>query len=108
MSLRRRPKLTPREIVAARDEVTAPATEVLQHIYQSILKTPEFTLRDGRKCKVDPFYAPEVNAAGDLKCGVDVLIDDGTHLELTVGHTGWGKSFAEAEVEKKAKRSRSR
>jgi hypothetical protein len=73
-----------------------------------MLKTPEFTLQDGRKCKVDPFYAPELDTAGELKCGVDVLIDDGTHLEFTVGHTGWGKSVAAANAANKTKRGRSR
>ena len=36
----------------------AQAKEVLGHIYQAMLKTPEFTLQDGTKCRVDPFYEP--------------------------------------------------
>ena len=61
-----------------------------------MLKTPEFTLQNGTKCRVDPLYAPELDSSGDLKCGFDVLTEDG-HLEFTVGHTGWGKSFVKAE-----------
>ena len=68
MSTKRRPQLTPEEIAATRDEVTAPATEIMGHLYQSLLKTPEFTLRDGRTCKVDKYYAPELNDEGELKC----------------------------------------
>jgi hypothetical protein len=98
---RQRP-LTPAEIIAARDEATSPAPEVLGHLYQAMLKTPEFTLQDGRKCKVDAYYAPEVDPEGNLKCGIDVVIDDGSHLEFTVGNTGWGKPIGANVTHKKA------
>ena len=74
------------------------AKEVLSHIYQAILKTPEFVLQNGMKCRVDSFFEPEVDSDGDLKCGFDVLTEDGGHLEFTVGRTGWGKSFAKTEA----------
>ncbi|MGO9466148.1 MAG: hypothetical protein ACLQVF_18555 [Isosphaeraceae bacterium] len=76
------------------------AKEVLSHIYQAILKTPEFALKNGMKCRVDPFLEPEVDSDGDLKCGFDVLTEDGGHLEFTVGRTGWGKSLAKTEAQK--------
>ena len=76
------------------DRIDAHAKEVLGHMYQAMLKTPEFTLQDGTKCRVDPFYEPEVNSGGDLKCEFDVQLNDGTQLEFTVAHSGWGKSLA--------------
>jgi len=85
---------TPEQIRAMQESIDAHAKEVLGHIYQAMLKTPEFALRDGTKCRVDPYYEPEVNSGGDLKCGFDVLLDDGTQLEFTMAHTGWGKSLA--------------
>jgi hypothetical protein len=96
----RQPRPTPEQIRALQAEVDAQAKEALGHIYQAVLKTPEFTLQNGTKCRVDPFYEPEVNSGGDLKCGFDVLMEDGGHLEFTVNHTGWGKSFAKTEAQK--------
>jgi hypothetical protein len=87
---------SPEQIREMQDAADALAREVLGHIYQSMLKTPEFALQNGMKCRVDPYYAPEVNSDGELKCGIDVLTEDGGHLEFTVGHTGWGKSFTKA------------
>jgi hypothetical protein len=91
---------TPEQVRALQDEADAQAREVLSHVYKAILKTPGFTLRSGVKCRVDPMYAPEVNDDGDLKCAFDVLTADGSHLEFTVGHTGWGKSFVRTEAQK--------
>jgi hypothetical protein len=88
----RRP--TPEEIRAHQESVAAHAKEALGHIYRAMLGTPEFTLQDGTKCRVDAYYEPEANSDGDLKCGVDVLLGDTGHLEFTVTHTGWGKSLA--------------
>ena len=82
------------------DAIDAQAKEVLAHFYQALLKTPAFTLKDGTKCSVEPFYEPEVNSGGDLQCGFDVRMDNGTQLEFTFGKTGWGKSFVEAEAQK--------
>ncbi len=81
-------------------------TEVLSQIYHAIVKTPEFALKNGMKCRVDPFFEPEVDSDGDLKCGFDVLTEDGGHLEFTVGRRGWGKSLAMTEAQK-ANRKRS-
>jgi hypothetical protein len=85
---------TPEQIRAMQEAIDARAKEVLGQIYNAVLKTPEFTLQDGTKCRVDAFCQPEVNSDGDLKCAFDVLMNDGTHLEFTVNHTGWGKSLA--------------
>jgi hypothetical protein len=68
-------------------------------IYQAVLKTPEFTLKNGTKCRLKPYYEPEVDPAGELKCSFDVQTADG-YLQFTVGHTGWGKSFVQAEAQK--------
>lgn len=83
-----------------REAVDAQAKEVLAHVYQTVLQTPEFTLKDGTKCRVESFYEPEVNSDGELTCGFDVQMGNGKHLEFTVGHTGWGKSFAKTEAPK--------
>ena len=40
-------------LVALGVDATGQGKEVLTHIYQSILKIPEFTLADGTKCRVD-------------------------------------------------------
>jgi hypothetical protein len=93
-------RATPEQIIALQEEADAQAKEVIGHIYQAMLKTPDFTLQNGMKCRVDPYYAPQMSPDGDLKCGVDVLTEDGGHLEFTVAHTGWGKSFVKAEVQR--------
>ncbi len=96
-----RPKRpTPEQIRALQEDFGAQRKEVLSHIYQAVLKTPDFTLQNGTKCRLDPYYEPEVNSDGDLKCGLDVQMDDGTYLEITVGHTGWGKSFVDTEAQR--------
>ncbi len=84
------------------------AKEVLGRMYQAILKTPEFTLADGTKCRVDALAEPTHGTEGDLTCGFDVLLGDSGHLEFTVKHTGWGRALAAAEVQKKARRGRTR
>jgi hypothetical protein len=104
----RRPRITPEQIAEEQQRVEAHATEVLEHMYQAMLKIPEFTLGDGTKCKVDPYYGPETNADGEVKCGIDVLIADGSHLEFTVTNTGWGKSLAAAHAPNKPKPGRER
>jgi hypothetical protein len=98
---------TPEEIRAHQESVAAHAKEALGHMYEAMLKTPEFTLQDGTKCRVNAYYAPEVNSDGDLKCGVDVLLGDTGHLEFTVQHTGWGRSFA-PDLAKNPRQGRSR
>jgi hypothetical protein len=90
------------------DRIDAYAKEVLGRMYQAILGTPDFTLQDGTTCRVDPYYEPQVNAAGELKCGIDVLMDNGKQLEFTVGHSGWGKSFVAGLANKPPKPGRNR
>ena len=94
---RGRPRPTADQIVALRERAEAQAKEVLEHMYQAILKTPEFVLSDGTKCRVDAYYEPQVNADGELQCGFDVLTGD-SHLEFTVGNTGWGRGFAPSQA----------
>jgi hypothetical protein len=54
------------------------------------------------------YYSPELNDDGELKCGVDVRLPDGSHLEFTLANTGWGKSFALDVASEKASRRRKR
>src|SRR6266404_4523663 len=79
---------------ALRAKATAPAKEVLEHLYKAIMATPSFTLKDGTKATLDPYFSPELDKNGELQCGVDVLLDNGTHLEFMVTNTGWGKAIA--------------
>jgi hypothetical protein len=79
-------------------EATAPAQEVLEHVYEDILAMPEFTLKDGTKAHPDALSPPELNAEGELACGFDVMLDNGAHLEFYLKNTGWGKSFAAAHA----------
>lgn len=83
----------PRELLEKyKDESTAAALEVLAHIYQTLLSAPEFVLLDGSKAKVESFVAPGVDDQGEVQCGFDVRLENGSHLEFTVQNTGWGKS----------------
>ncbi len=97
-------KPTPDEIAEINEEAVTPAKEVLEHLYQAILGTPEFTLTDGKKARVDAYYPPQVDDEGELTCGFDVVIDNGTQLEFTVTNTGWGKAMAVAPDVKKGKK----
>jgi hypothetical protein len=83
----------PKDLFDAKQETTEPAREVLEHLYQAMVAIPSFTLRDGTKVEIEPYYAPQMNDAGELKCGIDARLPDGSHLEFTVANTGWGKSF---------------
>jgi hypothetical protein len=86
-----------RELLAkaeeARKKTTAPAKEVLDHLYRAVLALPEFPLKDGTKARFDSYIGPEAGKDGAIRCGVDVLLDNGSHLEFTITNTGWGKSF---------------
>lgn len=75
--------------------MTAPAKEVAEHLYQSLLALPEFTLKDGTKARMKPYLAPEPNKDGEMQCGVDVVLDNGSHLEFTMRNSGWGKPFSQ-------------
>jgi hypothetical protein len=110
----RRPRTDPQDLPTAEEiratqvKIDAQAKEVLGHMYQAVLTTPAFTLQDGTRCQVDSFYEPEVNSGGDLKCGFDVLLGDGTQLEFTVANTGWGRSLAPGLAEKPRRTGRGR
>ena len=82
------------KLAPVKAEATAPAREVLEHLYKVILAMPEFLLKDGTKARLDPYIEPGVGKRGELHCGFDVLLDNGSHLEFTVTNTGWGKSLA--------------
>ncbi len=103
-----KPKLTPEMITGYRQETIAPAKEVLEYVYQAVLRTPEFTLSDGSKGQVEAYYPPAIDDAGELTCGFDVALDNGTHLEFTVNNTGWGKSFVAAHAARKGPPGRQR
>ncbi len=99
---------TPEFIAKTKEEAISPAKEVLEHVYQAILGTPDFTLTDGKKAQVDAYYPPQIDDDGELTCGFDVLIDNGTQLEFTVSNTGWGKSFVPGPDVTKRKQGRRR
>jgi hypothetical protein len=48
----------------------------------------------------DALSAPKVDSSGELKCGFDILLGDRGHLEFTMAHTGWGRSFVKTEQPK--------
>ena len=102
----KRPQVTWEELVALGLDATGPGKEVLSHVYQAILKTPEFTLANGTKCRVDPLFEPTSDSEGTLKCGFDVLLGDSGHLEFTVQQTGWGRAVAPPPASEAPKRGR--
>jgi hypothetical protein len=83
-------RLTPDEIFAHKEQITAPAKEVLTHVHEAMVALPEFTLTDGTKAKTENYYSPQENADGELSAGVDVKFEDGSHLEVTSKVTGHG------------------
>lgn len=90
------------ELVAQyREEVTAPAAEILRQIYVTLLATPEFTLADGRVAKIEAYYPPESDEEDKMHCGIDVRLSDGTQLEFTLANTGWEKSFLQELLERR-------
>ncbi len=89
-------------------EKAKPAKEILNHIYGVILATPAFHLPDGSKVAVERFYSPEIDFDGELHCGFDVRLPDGSHLEFTVKNTGWGRPFGNLPVKRTNKPERSR
>lgn len=89
-------------------KTTAPAIEVLEHLYQAILAVPEFTLKDGKKARLDPYIKPEIDEDGNAQCGFDILLDDGSHLEFMVSNTGWGRALSETMAKFPRQSGRSR
>jgi hypothetical protein len=83
-------KLPPEDIFQHKEEVTAPAKEVMEHLHDGMIAIPEFTLKDGRTAKTEDYYAPEIGPDGELYFGVDVALSDDSHLEMTTRNSGWG------------------
>lgn len=69
------------------------AEQVLDHVYRALIAMPPFTLRDGTKVELSDYINPEKNDEGDMHCGFDALLGDGSHLEFTMTNTGWGKAL---------------
>jgi hypothetical protein len=99
---------SPEDIASYRQDTTAPAREILEHIYNAVLAVPAFTLKDGTKARISHLGSPELNDAGELTCSFDVDRDDGSHLEFTVKHTGWGRPLAAALAPKQPRPARGR
>ena len=93
MSKKRRLQDLLASVDQAKRESTASATEVLEHLHKALLAIPPFELRDGTKARLDPYIAPQSGQDGQMTCGIDVLLDNGVHLEFTMTNTGWGKAF---------------
>jgi hypothetical protein len=89
------------ELLAAKDEATKPAGEVIAHLYQALLSVPELRLSDGTTAKVEAYFEPEIDEDGRAHCGVDVQLSDGSMLEFTLRNTGWGKSFIQDAMKKR-------
>jgi hypothetical protein len=84
---------TPEDVGQLKADTTAPAQEVLEHVHRAILAIPEFTLKDGTKAKVTDLAPPQANDDGDMQCGFDVELANGSHLEFYLKNTGWGRPF---------------
>ena len=102
-------KPTLEELIARyKPDTSAPAKEIMEHLYKAMLAIPEFTLKDGTKAKVENYVPPEMSDDGELSCGIDVVLDNGTRLEFSMKNTGWGKSFAADHAPKKPRQGRRR
>lgn len=95
--------MTPQRFEQAKDDTTAHAREAMEHLYQALLNVPPFTLKDGTPVQVEAYDPPEINDAGEMQCGVDVMLPNG-HLEFTLRNSGWGRSFADGIETARAKR----
>ena len=89
-------------------DATAPALEVLNRLYATLLAMPEFTLKDGSKASVSAYDPPSVDEQGETRCGIDVDLENGSHLEFTVHNSGWGRFVADRGAEKKPTKGRGR
>lgn len=90
-------KSSDQELEQSREEARKAALEILTQLYEAILSFPEFTLNNGAKGRFESFYAPETDADGNTRCGIDVRLQDGSLLEFTIGHTGWGNFLPAAQ-----------
>src|SRR5947209_2615793 len=66
------------------------AREILEHLYGQILALPRFALKDGSQVRLEAFFPPEEDDEGELRCGFDVLLQNGAHLEFVLPNSGWG------------------
>jgi len=96
------------QIAKAKWEATEAAREVMEHLYRALLATPAMKLANGKRVQVESYYAPEVDDDGELTCGVDVVFDNGDHLEFTMKNSGWGKSFVAKQAKRAGKQGRQR
>ena len=96
------------EILTAKDEVTGPAAEVLEHLYQALMQVPEFRLSDATTATVEAYYPPTIDEEGEAHCGIDVRMGNGNLLEFTLRNTGWEKSLVQANTTSKASRGSGR
>ncbi len=92
----------------SRKQAHASASEVTEHLYQSLLGLSSFQLKDGTTARVESYYKPEIDDDDQLNCGVDVWLDNGMHLEFTLANTGWGKSFVAGLAQNRGKSPRGR
>ena len=93
--------ITPDDFADAKWDATAHAREVLEHLHKALAAVPAFTLKDGTAAQVDEYYPPTIDDEGELSCGVDVHLNDGTDLEFTVRNSGWGKAILANMIEAK-------
>lgn len=77
-------------IAETKVETKGPAKEVMEHLFQALLQTPSFRLKDGLQANVTPYFEPRVDDDGEVHCGIDVNFSDGSQLEFTLANTGWG------------------
>jgi hypothetical protein len=99
---------SPKDIASHRQDTTAPAREILEHIYKAVLAVPAFTLQDGTTAQISKLGSPDLNADGDLTCSFDVDCADGSDLEFTVNNTGWGRPIGAALAAQKPGPTRGR
>ena len=99
---------SPEDIARHKWDTTAPAREILEHVYKAVLALPAFTLQDGTTARISQLGSPAINDAGELTCSFDVDRADGSHLEFTVKHTGWGRPLSAALAPRKPGPARGR
>ncbi|MDA7980150.1 MAG: hypothetical protein MPJ50_15395 [Pirellulales bacterium] len=94
------------QILAAKDEVTGPAEEILSKLYEALLQLPEFELADGTKAQVEAYYPPGVDEEGEVHCGIDVRLSNGSLLEFTLKNSGWEKLYIQDHAPERKSQNR--
>lgn len=96
-----------RELVeSSKDETTRHSPEVLEQLYQQLLKVPPMMLAGGMTASVEAYYPPQFDDAGELHCGIDVRLSSGDLLEFTVRNSGWERSFVGQQEKPPGSRNR--